>query len=242
MSTFEFSAGRPRKTEWTLGQLLFLNGDAPIARALKSRIVGIKSRRNFRRFTFRVKSRETYSDPSGHLASVLFPSVNLRTITQGQNKSRTPSNERVLAWCLCPAWNWWGSAWSSTTNSYNLSRSQTISPDIRDPTNQNLICKHLVKVAQELEGRTFRGLIRQFKKLPPVTSADIRQMLPGLKAALDRYGHSAKEIKVFAETIDPVNYETLLEKHNLLVSSSKESTELFDYSNSDLGITLPADF
>lgn len=130
-----------------------------------TRVTGILTRSNFRRFIFRVKSREVYSDPDGHLISVFYPRVPFEAIEQGTLKrSVRPVTADVRIWCTCPAWQMWGSAFISTKHGYNLPRmTEHRAPNIRDPKQQNFCCKHVIRVSKKLERMGFSSLYESFK-------------------------------------------------------------------------------
>ena len=50
--------------------------------------------------------------------------------------------------CSCPAWQWQGPEYHSTTEDYQLGkpRGTASPPDIRDPERQNFVCKHVAAV------------------------------------------------------------------------------------------------
>jgi len=142
----------------------FIYRNSPVKtlnRTAKSRVFGIKTRKNFRRFVFYVKSREVYSSPEGHISSIIYPSLNLDSVRNSPGK-KTPSNQPVNVWCTCPAFLYWGSAFLSTELGYNFIGEENRFPKIRDPENHNYVCKHLLRVTKNLRRMSFTALTKLF--------------------------------------------------------------------------------
>ncbi len=132
-------------------------------RVLKSKVVGIRSRKNFRRFIFHVKSKMSYSSKQGHLVTILFPTITVDQLKK--NKNMLPIDTRVRCWCTCPAWQMWGSSYNSTNLKYNLQPfSETRIPDKRDPDRKNLVCKHVYAVYRDIRYDNFIRLYNKFKQ------------------------------------------------------------------------------
>lgn len=131
----------------------------------ESKVVGIRSRKNFRRFTFLVKSSMHYSSPKGHLTSVFYPKITPNNIRGRKFKGR-PLTADVLVWCTCPAFLYWGSRYWSTQEKYKIKDKprENRKPDIRDPNRSNLLCKHCLRVGQTLKGYSFRRLVSVFDR------------------------------------------------------------------------------
>jgi hypothetical protein len=133
----------------------------PKEKAQRSSVKGVISRKKFRRFKFLVKSKESYSDPKGHIVSIMYPTVRLFDMyvnPQGHN----PNNTKVRVWCTCPAWQYWGAAFNSTNEKYNLEKKEDRAPDIRDPNRTYKVCKHVLAVYRNINRQTFPRLIDRF--------------------------------------------------------------------------------
>lgn len=64
----------------------------------------------------------------------------------------------------CPAWQYWGSAYTSTTLDYNLEHDERRFPYIRDPNLINSACKHVLTIrAVVLKGMRLRQLWNKYK-------------------------------------------------------------------------------
>lgn len=147
----------------TLRDLLRDTNSSIVQRAGSCRIFGIRSRKNFGRFVFFVKSNLMYSSQKGHIVSVQFPGTKLSEVYLN-GRGKTPANVPVRLHCTCPAFKYWGSAYRATEEGYNLGESETRSPDIRDPEGVNLVCKHVARVALVVGRLSFPKLIGQFTK------------------------------------------------------------------------------
>ena len=132
-------------------------------RSSKSKVAGSRSRKNFRRFIFVVKSQSPESSKKGHLVSILFPNIQISELKK--NKSLEPIKTRVRIHCTCPAFQYWGSAYHSTKKKYNLpGKNEVRTPNIRDPKEKRLVCKHVYAVYKEIETDTFIRIYNRFKK------------------------------------------------------------------------------
>jgi hypothetical protein len=132
-------------------------------RAVQSKVTGLRSRKNFRRFIFLVKSKMVYSSKKGHIVTILFPNLTIALLKQ--NKNLLPKNTRVRCWCTCPAWQMWGSAANSTSLKYNLTGFfENRAPVIRDPNENKLVCKHVYAVYKRIENDNFIRLYNKFKQ------------------------------------------------------------------------------
>lgn len=132
-------------------------------RSAKSKVVGVRSRKNFRRFIFNVKSKMSYSSAKGHLVSVLFPNITISELKE--NKKLEPKMTRCRIWCTCPAFTMWGSANNATYYKYNITdKSETRVPKIRDPNREKLVCKHIYSVYKDIENDSFIRIYNRFKK------------------------------------------------------------------------------
>ena len=121
-----------------LRKIQSFTGAGPKKRAGNSRIMGIEqtSENDIRRFSFLVKSNESYSNPQGHIVSLHYPGLTLKKFMN--NRKITPMNQQVWLYCTCPAFLYWGSKYWSTEYSYNFPQhTEYRPPDIRDPEGKN---------------------------------------------------------------------------------------------------------
>lgn len=134
-----------------------------IKRAALSKVVGTRSRKNFRRFIFHVKSKSSDSNRKGHLVTILFPNIKISDLKT--NKALKPVEQRVRIYCSCPAFQYWGSAYHATKFKYNITgKNESIAPNTRDPKTTKLVCKHIYAVYKDIENDNFIRLYNRFKK------------------------------------------------------------------------------
>lgn len=191
-------------------------------RVLKSKVVGLRSRKNFKRFIFHVKSKMIYSDPKGHLVTILFPNLTAEELKK--NKNLLPIDTRVRCWCTCPAWRLWGSAYNSTNQKYNLQPfSESRSPDKRDPDRKNLVCKHVYAVYRDIRYDNFIRLYNRFKqayyrKNKKKSSEAEDMVLMFIYYFLVQKGLSKNDaILKLSDLISSDNVETFLKENNLII-------------------------
>lgn len=199
-------------------------GPKPKKRAFKSKISGIRSRKNFKRFIFVVKSSEVYSSSKGHLASIMYPDVVFQDVLKRERAKSTPANSNVLVWCTCPAFKYWGSHFWASQADYLIKDkpSQGRPPDIRDPKEENLVCKHLVKVSRLVSTFTFKRLFNVFDTKSKTSSEDFsllqfKETFPIISEYLQREKYSYEEIEDILFSMTSDNFEDTLSNYNVIV-------------------------
>jgi len=112
---------------------------------------------NPNRIIFLVKCSESYSKSTGHLVSLVYDDYipKIRDI-------KKPLNTDVRVFCECEAFLYWGSKYISTMEGYNFDEPEFRAPMIRDPELKNKLCKHIVRVAKDLRGQTFKKLKHKY--------------------------------------------------------------------------------
>jgi hypothetical protein len=205
---------------FTLERILAVVGPKPLERSANSRIMRIKSRKNQRRFSYVIQSKEDYSDPAGHLVSLLY--TNLPDFDKLKHHPQlTPMNRRLRLTCTCPAWQYWGSAYWASQMGYELSRTrETRPPHERDPNGDNMVCKHVCCVAKHVQRMSFPALLREFA----ITAS--RQRLAILQPILANFieGQNIPDAKQIAEGATDDNVEDLLEEYGALVVPDPPTT------------------
>lgn len=111
-------------------------------------------------FAFMVYGQQSYSNPNGHLVSILFEPVGKKSTQM----LKTPCRVN----CTCPAYTYWGSEFNATEQDYNYETEQFIEPNIRDPKREHLICKHIAATRKEIKNLTLNRGRKKFK-----TASDI---------------------------------------------------------------------
>ena len=195
-----------------------------VERSSNSKVTGTMSRRNFRRLIFHVKSKGLNSDKKGHIVTILFPYIKISALKA--NKNLKPIMERVKLWCTCPAFSYWGSSYNSTHLKYNLpNNSESRSPDIRDPNQKHLICKHCYSVYKDIEDDTFLRLywrfiktfhIKKKKKKTEFDEAINVYLFEFITRNLKKSNNEALKI-INDLNLDDLKLESFLKQHNLII-------------------------
>lgn len=199
------------------------------SKARRSRVMGIKTRANWKRFSFIVRSRETYSDSLGHVASVMYPYLDIEDMIRARVY---PMREDVSVFCTCPAFLYWGSRYWATTDDYLISGQdpEYRFPWIRDPEHNHPICKHLYRVVSYISHESFPRLIKRFspKKRSNLKEASINKHIkPILERVLKNRNFSSNEISDILSNVDDNNVESILEKYCLIPDSTGENLNKF---------------
>lgn len=216
----------------TLLDLLNIVGQRPRSKARRSQIDAfvLRKRANHRRFLFLVKSSESYSSPDGHLVSVLYPNLKVPFERLRYYPALTPMNQRIRVNCTCPAWKFTGPAYLSTREKYRLPEGKYAENRpalIRDPNEENYVCKHVVRVAQHLRSTAFPAMLRNFDiqagpspKKPRVSA--ITELYPIIGGVLHRAGYPDDAIEDVISTLNEDNVEDVLEQYGLICCDHPE--------------------
>ena len=211
----------------------------PKDKAENGNILGIKTRKNLRRFSFVVRCLESYSNPKGHIASVIFPEVNFGLVDQNWT---IPSKQEVLLKCSCPAFLYYGSAFYASQFMYHIDGNvENRPPVIRDPEGNRYLCKHLIRVYKYLEKISFDKLMERFeisyKKLSfenlkmASLEADI---IPAIEDYLPRIGILPAELQSVISTLSYDNCEDVMEHYGVIVSQVPSKYDNCDCHKNDL--------
>lgn len=200
-----------------------LTSKKPKDKAENGNILGIKTRKNLRRFSFVVRCLETYSNPKGHVASVIFPDVTFGLVDQNWH---IPVKQNVLLKCSCPAFLYYGSAFYASQFMYHIDGNvENRPPVIRDPESNRYLCKHLIRVYKYLERISFDALMERFEISHKKLSAEILKMatlesdiIPAVSDYLTRVGVAPAEIKAVTAKMSYANCEDIMEKYGVVVS------------------------
>lgn len=93
------------------------------------------------RWLFRVKCNESYSK-GPHV-------VRIKALPGEEHQLR---DREVAVTCSCPFWVYWGPDYNAAQGGFSEAiRSNGAPPDIRDPSRQNLICKHVWVAGRDAE-------------------------------------------------------------------------------------------
>lgn len=202
----------------------------PKIKAENGNILGIKTRKNLRRFSFVVRCLESYSNPKGHIASVIFPNVVFGLLDQ---EYRVPVKEEVLVKCSCPAFLYYGSAFYASQFGYHIDGNvESRPPVIRDPESNRYLCKHLIRVYKYLEKVSFEKLLKRFKIASEhLKMASIEEdILPAVLDYLPRVGVKENEIAKVASIFSYENCEDIMEHYGVIISDKPSK---FDFYNKE---------
>lgn len=193
-------------------------------------IEAVRRKPGQKRLVFLAASDEPYSRVDGHLVSIIYP--NLLPFDKLKNHPQlTPFNRRIRVHCSCEAWQFWGSAFKATEEGYRIhaqlpkpdgkggSKSaptvESRPPEDRDPAGENWLCKHVLAMADYIEGRTFPQVLAEFAigKGKGKKAA----MLPVLVHAMTQDGADPSEIDELVDSLTEDNVEDALVSRELLV-------------------------
>lgn len=197
-------------------------------KAQRSWIVGIKPRRgSLRRIVLHLRSSESYSDPNGHFATILWPTIpELRSADwDAKIAGMTPVTARARVFCSCPAFKYWGSAYHSTQGGFGVPGKlrENRPPFIRDPGGTRIVCKHLISATHAIEPYSFtylaqllnvRGPIRSsLHKVGDIQFLDIGDAIPIIRSTIQAAtGMNDVEFRQFAAILDDGNWESEFER------------------------------
>ena len=209
----------------SFGDLVSDTGTAPKTKAENSTVFGIRTRANFRRFIFKVKSSEVYSKKTGHLASIRYPSIEPRNVkTKPKAKNPSVKDTDVLVWCTCPAFHYWGSHFWATRNDFLMhdKSPETRFPKIRDPLGERALCKHLIKVYDEVRRMSMGRLVKMFSNKSKASSSDMefvsfKDTLPIISEYLRSQKYSDMEITEILASLSYDNYVDVLTEHSVII-------------------------
>lgn len=149
----------------TLQQLFDRTTQLTHEKATRSHILAIRPRKgSVRRVVLLVRSAEKYSNPAGHLVTILWPTIpDMRTVDPTGVK-KTPTTTPVRVHCSCPAFKFTGPAYHSTQEKWRLpgKAREDRTPDDRDPTGVRIVCKHILRCTEELQRIDFLVLSQIF--------------------------------------------------------------------------------
>jgi hypothetical protein len=200
-----------------------LTSKKPKDKAENGNILGIKTRKNLRRFSFVVRCLESYSNPKGHIASVIFPNINFGLVDENWH---IPVKEEVLLKCSCPAFLYYGSAFYASQFMYHIDGNvENRPPVIRDPEANRYLCKHLIRVYKYLERISFDKLMERFDiSSRKLSSQELRMasleedIKPAISDYFSRQNIPEDEAKAVLLSLNENNCEEILEKYGVIVT------------------------
>jgi hypothetical protein len=196
-------------------------------RASNCKILSIKPRRNFQRFSFVVRGFEAWSKSKGHIVTVLYPELKKKDLKSGSEL--TPMNAESLVFCTCPAFVYWGSKYWSTQDGYNIKvHVEKRPPYKRDPNKKRYICKHVIRASRYMRKKGFSYLDKRFKMRKP--SLDEASMDEDIKPAIHDYmklaGYQDDEIQDTILGIDEDTLEDSLEHLRIYLKPGEKTNKV----------------
>lgn len=166
------------------------------------------------RYLFLVQGLETWSHDGGHIVELKFDLE-----TQQAGLISRPVNDDVHVFCQCPAFQYWGPAYNSTNEKYNLDHIENRPPDIRDPERRIKICKHIYRVSRMLEKVSYTGLnkragvtaalVETLYEMDDIPVITVQETVPSLLKYLERNNLVDNPLS-FCGNLHEGNFETEL--------------------------------
>lgn len=186
-------------------------------RASNCKVLKIRPRKNFQRFSFVIRGFESWSKPKGHIVTVLYPELKKKDLKKGSGA--TPlTTDPVLVFCTCPAFLYWGSKYWSTQDDYNIKVNvEKRPPYIRDPHKERYICKHIIRAARYMRKKGFPYLTKRFNRAGALDASLSDDIKPAVHDFMVRKGMDDETIKDFLLNMDEDNMEVGLEEVGIYV-------------------------
>ena len=196
----------------TLYDLVKLTSYLPThERARRSKVLGVKPRKNFQRFSFVVKGGELWSSSKGWITTILYPK--LTEEDSKRNSGITPMDSEALVFCTCPAFLYWGSKYWSTQDDYNIKvHKEDRPPYVRDPNKLRYVCKHVIRASRYLKKKSFHSLNEQFYKKTSSLASLEYDIKPAMSEFMRMKGYPDDEIQDIMFNINADNMDDILEE------------------------------
>lgn len=199
-------------------------------RAQNCKVLKIRPRKNFQRFSFVIRGFESWSKPKGHVVTVLYPELKKKDLKSGSGV--TPMNTDVLVHCSCEAWQYWGSAYWSTQDDYNIKvYKENRPPYIRDPNKLRYACKHIIRASRYMRKKGFSYLHKRFQRASNLDSPTKDDIINIISEYMRRkHNASTEDIIDILSTLNEDNIEDKLEECGIIISDTVENKK--DYISS----------
>jgi hypothetical protein len=214
----------------TLYDLVHLTSYIPTHdRERRCKVLNIRPRKNYQRFSFLIQGGEIWSSKKGHISTILYPK--LKKDYLDQNNKITPMNAEVLVYCTCPAFLYWGSKYWSTQDDYNIKiYVEHRPPYIRDPHKERYICKHVMRASRYLKKKSFRSLNEDFDKKSATLASLQYDIKPVVSNYLEHKGYPTDEIQDILLNINNDNFNDILENLGVYGNQNLEIGEIGEIS------------
>jgi len=171
---------------------------------------------NPNRYLFYVVCSESWSNKDGWITSILFEDAK----NESKYDKVKPLTSDVRVKCSCPAFQYWGSAYNSTKDGYDLNVNEKREPNIRDPKRERTICKHIGASRLILRNRTFKKMRRQFSSADIIDMPEVswKDTIPNIESFLSaNLKMPKKQIKKVISSVTAENYITFLENYGVII-------------------------
>lgn len=190
-------------------------------RSSNCKILDIKPRKNFQRFSFVVRGFEEWSKPKGHIVTILYPQLKKKDMKKGSGV--TPMNTESLVFCTCPAFLFWGSKYWSTQDGYNIKvHVENRPPYIRDPHKERYICKHVIRASRYMRKKGFSYLNKRFMKKSSFDASLDDDIKPVVHDFMKMQGMDDEVIGDFLLNLNEDNLEVGLEEVGIYKKPKEE--------------------
>lgn len=193
-------------------------------RASNCKLLGIKARKNFQRFSFVIRGFEEWSKSKGHIVTALYPNLEQTDLKRGSGV--TPMNSEVLVFCTCPAFLYWGSKYWSTQDGYNIKvHLENRPPYTRDPHKKRYVCKHVIRASRYMKKKGFAYLTKRFEvRKSSLAEASLEyDIKPAVYEFMRRKGMRDEVIHDFLLNMNEDNLELDLEEVGIYKKKEEEN-------------------
>ena len=141
-------------------------------------------------------------------------------------------NTEVLVYCTCEAFLYWGSAYWSTQDGYNIKvHVENRPPYVRDPNKLRYICKHVIRASRYMRKKGFPYLTKRFNRM---SSASLEEDIkPAIYDFMQLKGMDNETIQDFLLNLNEDNLEVGLEEVGIYI---KPENKLEKFSFLDTSI------
>ena len=223
----------------TLAKLMHYTSSFSKKRTPKTSVSIVKSDENNLAWTYRVKGREKWSDPSGHLVHIKL---------EAEPGMKDFREMKVKVTCDCKFWKFWGPDFNSGNGGrgmdpYRLGPSKidngvSKAPNVRDPGRHNFICKHVAAVGKVFQKYAAKHNLDTYKQVDAIFNELEKQEkddssgkdIEGIKAIVDKMDNSdQRSLKPLIDKYDKEEDEPRKERMKKgILSQFEDSIETQD--------------
>lgn len=203
-------------------------------RAQNCKVLKIRPRKNFQRFSFVIRGFESWSKPKGHVVTVLYPELKKKDLKSGSGA--TPMNsDPVLTFCTCPAFLYWGSKFWSTQDGYNIKvYKENRPPYVRDPHKLRYICKHIIRAGRYMKKKGFPYLTKRFNRAGALDASLDEDIKPAVHDYMLLKGMDDATINDFLLNLNEDNLEVAMEELGIYVKPETENIQKISFLDTSI--------